>query len=120
MPFYKLIIIAAAASLCNTIANTLWRMQFIKTPFNISSFSAIVQTFLSLSIIIGILFYVCSMLLFFYLLSNNNLSAIIPVTSLTYIFNILAAYLILHEKISVNQIVGIGIVLVGIIVLSRA
>ncbi len=60
------------------------------------------------------------MLLFFYMLSNYKLSTIIPVTSMTYIINILVARFYFHESVGKIQILGTVIIILGLLILSRA
>ena len=120
MPFSKLIIPAVIACLCNTIANTLWKLQFTKKPLSIASFSDAFNTVFTVNIIGGICFYIGSMLLFFYLLSNFKLSVIMPVMCLTYVFNIIIAAVVFKEQIVPIQAVGTSVILVGLILLSRA
>jgi len=120
MSYVKLAVPIIFACLFNAVANTFWKYEFTQKPFEFNSISKIIQTFFSLNIIVGILFYIGSMLLFFYMLSNFKLSVIIPLTSLTYIFNLLAAYFIFHENVHTNNIIGTIIIIVGIAVLSQA
>jgi len=54
------------------------------------------------------------------MLSNFKLSAIIPITSLTYIFNIIAAVLIFKENINIMQATGTVVIIIGLLILSRA
>ena len=92
-----------------------------KNPFDITSFSSILSAMLSIKIIIGVICYMISMLLFFYLLSNYGLSLVIPmVTAFTYSLNLLSAYFILHERVSPLQIIGILIILIGISLVTYA
>jgi drug/metabolite transporter (DMT)-like permease len=107
------------ACFCNATANTLWKLQFDKNPFIIASLSDVIPTFFTLNIIGGVFAYICSMLMFFYLLSHYNLSAIIPLTCLTYIFNLIAAYMIFNERLNPNQLIGTAILIFGIWVFSR-
>lgn len=119
MGFIKIIIPALCACMCNTIANYFWKVELAKKPFDISSLGKIISLFLSVNIIIGIFFYVASMMLFLYMLSHFKLSLIIPLTVFTYIFNILLAYLIFHEKVYMQNIIGILVIIVGIVILSQ-
>lgn len=119
MNFIKMVIPIILACFCNACANTFWKIQFSRNKFTIDGISSIIKTFLSYNIIIGVLFYVVSMLIFFYLLSNYKLSEVVPLTALTYIFNILSAYYIFNEKISTYSIVGTVIIVTGVIVLSQ-
>ena len=119
MEIFKLLIPAISASMCNTIANLFWKIEFARQPLNITSIKKIFILFFSVNIMIGIFFYGISMLLFFYMLSNFKLSLIIPLTAFTYIFNILLAYVVFNEKIYYQSIIGTVIILIGMIILSQ-
>ncbi|MBU0487212.1 MAG: EamA family transporter [Bacteroidetes bacterium] len=116
----KVLIPVTIASLFNAAANTLWKIHFLKVPFRIKSFSEFWALAFNPYIIGGILFYVASMGLFFYMLSNFKLSLIIPLTALTYLFNIASAYFIFGEKMHLLQWVGLSVIILGIIILSQA
>lgn len=120
MSFLKLLIPATISCLCNTIANTLWKLQLSKKPFSFTNFSNSFYSLITPNILGGICFYIFSMLLFFFMLSNFKLSAIIPITSLTYIFNIIAAVLIFKENINIMQATGTVVIIIGLLILSRA
>ncbi len=114
-----LLIPAIAATLLNTVANTVWKIYFQKNPLSIESLASIFQLF-NFYIITGIFCYIVSMMMFFYMLSRFELSIIIPLTALTYIFNMVAAYFIFHESFDIYKISGIMIILIGIFVLSAS
>lgn len=120
MNFLKLLLPVIFACLFNTAANALWKAEFMKRPFQFTDFSKLIAVFFSPKISIGILFYMGSMLLFFYMLSNFKLSLIIPLTSLTYVFNMVSAYFVFNEKISVYSLIGTLIIIIGIVILSQA
>ncbi len=117
--FIRLLIAAILACSCNAIANTFWKWHFIKQPLKINSLFDALHLALTPNIIVGIFFYIGSMLLFFFMISNYKLSLIVPLTSLTYILNLFVAYGIFHEKIYFQNIIGTLIVLIGIIILSQ-
>lgn len=118
--FLKLLIPAFIACLCNALANMLWKFRFDKVPLSFKSMQDIFGLMTSPYIWGGVACYGCSMLLFFYMLSNYKLSSIIPVTCMTYIFNIAIARIVFEENISKIQIVGTAVIICGLIVLSRA
>lgn len=120
MNYFNLILPACCACFFNACANVFWKFEFSKNTFIFSGLESIIKVFFSINIIIGIIFYICSMLLFFYMLSNFKLSVIVPLTSLTYIFNLIAAYLIFHEKVSFLHLIGTLIIIIGIIILFQA
>lgn len=119
MRFIQLLIPAAVACTCNALANMFWKMRFDKIPLVLKSFKDIYGLLTSFHIWVGVFCYGCSMLLFFYMLSNFKLSSIMPVTCMTYIFNIVIARVVFGETISRMQILGTVIVIVGLIILSR-
>ncbi len=118
--FIKLLIPAFIACTCNAFANMFWKMRFDKVPLSFKSMQDIIGIITSPFIWGGVGCYCCSMLLFFYMLSNYKLSAIMPVTCMTYVFNIVIARVVFGESISKMQIIGTLIVICGLIVLSRA
>lgn len=120
MFFIKLLIPAIIACTCNALANMFWKMRFDKVPLRFGSIQDIIGLITSPYIWTGVGCYGCSMLLFFYMLSNYKLSAIMPVTCMTYVFNIIIARLVFDESISKVQIIGTLIIILGLIVLSRA
>lgn len=119
MGFLGLLIPASIACICNALANMFWKMRFDKIPLSIKSVQDIGGLLISPHIWAGLCCYGCSMLIFFYMLSNYKLSSIMPVTCMTYIFNIVIARVIFHESIERMQIVGTVIVICGLIILSR-
>lgn len=119
MAFFRLLVPASIACVCNAFANMFWKMRFDKIPLSLKSLQDIAGLLRSPYIWAGLCCYGCSMLLFFYMLSNYKLSSIMPVTCMTYIFNIVIARVVFHESIGRMQIVGTAIVICGLIVLSR-
>lgn len=119
MDFLKLLIPAVIACTCNALANMFWKMRFDKVPLKLNSVQDICGLLLSPHIWGGICCYGGSMLLFFYMLSNFKLSSIMPVTCMTYIFNIIIAKVVFGESISRVQVIGTIIVICGLIILSR-
>ncbi len=118
--FLQLILPVTMACLCNTIGNTFWKFYFAKHTFSFTSIGGMISVLLSLQVIAGMVFYFGSMLLFFFMLSRYNLSLVIPLTSLTYIFNIAAGVLIFKEKVSMLQSLGSAIVIVGVLVIMSS
>jgi drug/metabolite transporter (DMT)-like permease len=115
----SLIIPVVMATLFNAIANTIWKIYFQKNEFTYHSLGSIFNLF-NIYIISGIICYIGSMLLFFYMLSRFDLSVIIPLTALTYIFNMLAAYYVFHESFDIYKISGMIIIIFGIGILSMS
>ena len=116
----KLLLPVALTCLLSALGNTLWKIQFVRTPLNMDNLSSNLHLAASPLIWGGIILFTLSMALFFILLSKHNLSIIVPVvTALTYIFNYLSAILIFKEKISLIQISGACLIIVGIYLISK-
>jgi drug/metabolite transporter (DMT)-like permease len=68
--------------------------------------------------IIGIFLYGVSFLLYTYLISKNDLSYIIPIsTALIYIGIFFASYFLFHEALTALKITGILLILGGVVLL---
>ncbi len=70
-------------------------------------------------LIVGLLFYVLNLLLFIVALKSINVSKAYPILAATsFLTTYYLANLFLGEKIEFIQVIGIGIILIGIMVLS--
>jgi len=118
MEFLKIVLPMSMACLCNTIANTLFKIELSKNPLNLTSLMDIIKTFTSVKVLIGVGFYGLSLLIFMHTLSRYKMSIVVTMTSMTYIFNFVVAFLIFKEKISIHSVLGGVIILVGLAVIS--
>ncbi len=84
-------------------------LNIIKTLFSII-FSPIVFG--------GLLLYVSSTVLWLLALSKVELNVAYPFTALTFVLVMAASYFLFSEHFSVNQLVGGGVICVGIIITS--
>ncbi len=70
-------------------------------------------------VIIGLFLYVVSFLLYIYLISKNDLGYIIPLASaFVYVAIFTGSYFVFHETFNAFKIVGIGLIISGIVMLS--
>ena len=119
MMFLNLLVPTTIACALNAFANVLWKLQFQKQPLSFK-FDALLGLMINPYIVLGVSFYVLSMLIFFYLLSNYALSIIIPLTAMTYLFNMVLAFVVFKESFDMYKIAGMVIIVCGIIVLSKS
>lgn len=89
---------------------------FFKLGSTVSPLSMI----FSVKIWIGLILYGAGTLLWIYVLSKEPLSKVYPFTALTFILVFFLSYFILNEAISLVQIIGVIIILVGFMVLALA
>lgn len=71
-------------------------------------------------IVLGLGFYVISVVAWLIGLSRVDVSVAYPLLSLGYIVTTVLAYFILHEQISVARIAGIMIILIGVFLVTRS
>lgn len=116
----KLVLLVIVSSLLSTAGNFLWKLRFSKQPLDVVTFASLADTFFSWKVLLGGACYFCSMILFFYLLSNYKMSVVIPLQSITYILNVSVAFFAFKERLSLGQAVGTIIIMIGIVVLLRA
>ena len=69
--------------------------------------------------ILGVICYICSFLLYMFLVSKFDLSYIVPVTQgIVYVLIFLSSIGVFKEKISTTGIVGMLMVIIGIVLLN--
>ena len=68
---------------------------------------------------LGILLYAVSMISWLVVLSRVELSYAYPMISLGYVAVVLLSYLVLHEPLSAAKLVGVGVICIGVLILSR-
>lgn len=70
-------------------------------------------------LVAGMCIYIVSFLLSMMVMKKMNLSVFYPISAgLIYILICLLSVFVLKEKVSVNQMIGMGIILVGIVVMN--
>jgi drug/metabolite transporter (DMT)-like permease len=84
-----------------------------------SLFTSLLRLLLNPTFLIGSGLYVVSTLLWFYLLARFDLSFIYPFLGLTFVVSLFGAALFLNETISFQRWIAVGIVGVGLFLLTR-
>ena len=80
----------------------------------------LISVFLSWKILLGLLFYFVPALFWIYLLKKMEISFLQPFFALAYVFTPILAIVILNEKISVLRWLGVLVILLGVILVSRS
>lgn len=63
--------------------------------------------------------FTCGGLLWVYIVKHFPLSQAYPMSSMTYIFGMLAAAIIFHEHITMSQMAGLVLIMMGCILIAR-
>ncbi len=82
-----------------------------------SKFKTLVELFKDINLYAGAGLYLFGTVINIYLLNFIDLSIIMPLTSITYIWTMLLSYFILKEKITKNKIIGVVGISIGAILI---
>ena len=81
--------------------------------------TVLIRVLLNPLIFVGMLFYVVNVFLWFDVISKANLSYVYPFLSMSYAAVVLASWLLLGEHLTWQRIVGVGIITVGVWIVSQ-
>ena len=70
-------------------------------------------------IIAGLVLYALATLVWFVILSRMPLSTAYPIQSLAYVLGMVIALLIFNEPVSLTKWVGAGVIIIGVILVSK-
>lgn len=94
-------------------------VEQIKTLAVGSSTEYVVPLLKNASIWTGLSAYGVSVLLWFYVLSKMDLSKAYPLVSMGYVITLFFGYFFLNEALTAPKCIGIGLIILGVFVLSR-
>jgi len=67
-------------------------------------------------LMVAVVLYALTILIWIYVLRTLPLSVAYPLTALSYVIVPCLSYLLLHEKISLQTVVGSGIIILGVVI----
>ncbi|WP_268624015.1 EamA family transporter [Paenibacillus alvei] len=70
-------------------------------------------------ILLGLVLYALATLVWFVVLSRMSLSTAYPIQSLAYVFGMIVAFIVFNEPISLTKWIGAGIIVIGVIFISK-
>jgi uncharacterized membrane protein len=88
--------------------------------FDTGVLSAYARVFFTPLVLVGTLVYVVSILLWLYSLSKVDLSFAYPFAALSHVLIALASWLLLGEQVPLQRWIGILVICVGLVVVSRS
>ncbi len=112
-------LILSVAIVLNALANILIKVGMRGKTLEIGLVT-IMKIITSPAIIGGIIFFVCALIAYGYVLSKMNLSIAYPImTSMGFLIVILASWLFLKEAIGLGQCAGFILILLGVWLVAR-
>jgi drug/metabolite transporter (DMT)-like permease len=107
-------------ALLMAVANLLIKNGIARAGGFSPSLLALSQLLRQPGLVVGVLLTGISALLWFRILASQKLSTCYPLfASLTYSFITLGAFYFLHEKLSIQKLVGLVVIIIGITVVAR-
>lgn len=87
--------------------------------FLVSVSTGVFSLHISLISILGLICYVCSFLMYMYLISKFDMSYIIPIcTGITTVLTFILAVLIFKESVTINKVVGSLLIIIGVLIVN--
>lgn len=88
--------------------------------FSISNLLILIKYLLnSPALLSGMFLFAVSFVLWLFVLAKIKLSVAYPITSLNFVLVIIASYYLFGEKLSVLQYASIGLIILGVVLLSK-
>lgn len=84
-----------------------------------SSITDVIKIMSSPPVLIGLVLYAFTTILWLYILSKIPISRAYPIQALAYPIVLIAASLFFDENVTVNRWIGVGIIFVGLIVVVQ-
>ena len=78
----------------------------------------LILSFINIKMIMAIICFVVSMILWVFVLRKLELSIAYPMVSLGYVFVMLLSYYFLQEQLVVTKILGTGLIVAGVMILN--
>ena len=82
------------------------------------NFAGVINILLNYNLWLGGICYVLPIIIWAFLLRHMELTKLQPILSIVYIYTLLFAYLFLNEQPSIQRLVGIVIVIVGVVLVG--
>lgn len=118
------ILMILSVSLVNAFAQLFIRKAMTKYSdyhFEIEQLYSLLLSLITNSyLILGIVCYVLGMIIWMIILSKFEVSLVYPMVSISYIFTALLAYFAFNEPLTLNKIVGILVICLGVYIVTRS
>ncbi|MBE0637407.1 MAG: EamA family transporter [Bacteroidales bacterium] len=114
----KVVVLSVLTTLLITSGQVLWKVGIQKAGgFYLpeqSIFENVFRILLNGWVFSGFVVYALATGFFMWLISKFDISLIIPITSVAFIYSLLAGYFIFHEQISLVRVFGVLLIIAGV------
>ena len=98
------------------IGQVLWKTGV--TGHSFKDINSILAVFTSPLILLGIVVYGLTTILWLYILSQAQISFVYPIQALAFIFVLIAGVFLFHESVSITRIIGIAVIFLGVVLIT--
>lgn len=119
----KVILLSFFTTLLITTGQVLWKIGLQKIGgFYLYDRTLLENIFRIMTngwIISGFIVYAIATGFFMWLLSKFDISLVIPITSVAFIYSLIAGYYIFGEQITLIRIIGVALIVLGVVMVVR-
>jgi drug/metabolite transporter (DMT)-like permease len=119
----KTVVLSIFTTFLITSGQVCWKLGFSKVGgFYLSDQSIPANLFRVLTnpfILTGFAVYIVATAFFMFLLSKFDISLVIPLSSVSFIFSLIAGAVIFHEEMSLTRVLGVVVIIVGILLVVK-
>jgi drug/metabolite transporter (DMT)-like permease len=120
---FKVVLLSVFTTLLITTGQVLWKIGLQKIGGFYLAEKSILENIIRIVfngwIFSGFVVYALATGFFMWLLSKFDISLVIPITSVAFIYSLLAGYWIFHENISPMRIAGVIFIIFGVFLVVR-
>lgn len=103
-------------SLLMATGQVLWKIGMSNQ--DVTTFAQLLKMLYSPFIIMGLVVYAFTTLLWLYILNKADISYAYPIQSLVFVYILIISVLLFHEQVPLNRWLGVGIICFGVYVTS--
>ncbi|AFQ46126.1 transporter [Desulfosporosinus sp. HMP52] len=112
-----LVLLTIVNSVLMVSGQTLWKLG--ASGKEIHSLGQLLRLFLSPYVISGLMVYAVASVLWIYILNKGELSYVYPIQSTAFIFALLIGTTIFKEQLTASKVIGVIVICLGVIIITR-
>lgn len=92
----------------------------LKTGMNQVGVFNLIKSFTNPMVLLGLVFYGMSLILWMLVLTKENLSFVYPLVAFSYVVTVTLSKFILHEPVPTLRWLGLGVIVIGILLVAKS
>lgn len=120
----KVILLSVFTTFLITSGQVLWKIGLQKSGgfylAEMGILSNLIRVLTNIYVFSGFIVYIIATGFFMFLLSKYDISLVIPISSVSFIFSLIAGSLIFNEQISLMRLIGVFVIITGIFLVLKS